>query len=518
MPVTHDCLRPVPRPRSLASTRRSAAGWPAACLAAGLACGSAAAGAQTGDALLIDASERGLRTDIEWLADRRVLSLPVSTWPMPVLTLRTALDAAAARALNATERDALQRIEAALQRLQAPALASFEINTAPHLAFDGESAPRARAEAAVALQRVGESVAGRLRLSADDDPLARQVGRVSLDGSYVAGLWRGVAFSYGLLDRWLGPGRYASPLLGDSAPPVPTVTMRRAVDDRPGWGLLRWVGPWGYEISVGQLQRYTPAQARTLNLRAYMRPIEGLELGASRFIYWAGEGRPSGLGALGDALLGRSNIPRGSDEEDPSNEIAGFDVRYARPNGFGGANVVYAHLLGEDEKNYQPFKRFGTIGAQFKMTRGEDRHEWTLEATDTHLSQFFATHDYLGSAYRHSTYTDGHYHRGLPLGAPIGGAGQSLSLGWAWMPAPGRGFDRLTVVASYAEVSENGRMDINRSFADPGRVHTLQARLEGHRPRGLRWFVGPSYQHATAADRPDVGLVGGVEVEAGFLD
>jgi hypothetical protein len=517
MPEASFFSYPRRRPRAPFVAARPAPARSAVWLAS-LACCAGPTWAQASDALLIDASERGLRTDIEWLADRRVISLPLTTWPLPMATVREAMEAASSRPTTATERDALGRIEAALQRLQAPATASFEVNTGPHLSFDGESAPRARAEAAVAVQHAGDRVAGRLRLSANDDSLARQVGRASLDGSYVATLWRGVSFSYGLLDRWLGPGRYASPLLGDSAPPVPTVTMRRAVDDRPGWDLLRWVGPWGYEISIGQLQRYTPAQARTLNLRAYMRPLDGLEIGASRFIYWAGDGRPSGFSALTDALLGRSNIPRGSDQEDPSNEIAGFDVRYARPNGFGGANVVYAHLLGEDEKNYQPFKRFGTIGAQFKMVRGGDRHEWTLEATDTHLSQFFATHDYLGSAYRHSTYTDGHYHRGLPLGAPIGGAGQSLSLGWAWMPAPGRGFDRFTLVGTYAEVSENGRMDINRSFPETGRVHSLQARLEGHRRGGMRWFVGPSYQHATAAERPDIGLVGGVEVEAGFFD
>lgn len=509
-PVRYAAVPPCPAPRRRSGLAVAAA--LAACWCAGPVLGQTAGGAA-----ILDAADRGLRVDIEWLADRRVISLPLTTWPLPADTLRAALASVRPERLADAERDAFERVQAGLRRLDAPLTASAGVNSARHVALDGENTPRARAEGAVALQAQREHVAGRLRLRTDDEPLARQVSRADLDGSYVAGAWGGVSISAGLLDRWWGPGRFTSPLLSDAAPPIPTVTLRRASDARPGWWLLDWVGPWGYEVSFGRLRDYTPRHTRTFGLRLYARPLEGLELGASRFITWAGEGQPGGAGAFWDAFTGDSNPPTGSSQLDPSNEIAGFDARYSYPNAFGGAYVVYAQILGEDEKNHLPFKRFGTVGLQFKHALGADRHEWTLEATDTQTGRLFGLDDPIDSAYIHSTYVDGHYNRGLPIGAHIGGGGRSVSFGWSWSPRAGGWFDRLSIVATQADVSQSFRQRINGSFGEPGRVRSVQTRLDGGW-RALRWHAGLSWQDYSADVRRDVGVIAGVEVPIPFAD
>lgn len=462
---------------------------------------------------LIDINERGLVGDLRWLVDRRVLSIPLTTWPLPASTALAALSSARSTGLSDADRSALQRVQSALQRLSGPGALGLKLNPEGHLSLDGEQNTRSRGEASLSVQHADEFVLTRVRVTQLHDPLARRGSGASLDGSYAGVRGNGLVGVFGVLDRWWGPGVLTSPLLSDSARPIPSLLLRRAADSTPDWSPLDWIGPWGYELSFGQLRDYMPSAARTIGMRMYARPLHGLELGASRFIAWGGTGRPGGAGALFDALTGsNSNIDAGNPNPDPSNELSGFDLRWSAPAAGEDAAVAYLHAVGEDEAGYLPSLFFGTVGLQYKQAAGEHRLEWTLEGTDTELGRFFGLRrrQGRGPAYRHSTYVGGHYHQGLPIGALIGGGGHSLGLGLAWALPAGHHLDRITLSANRAVINPRGSEPLNAVFPAPTQVDNVSLRAQSA-GNSLRWSLGLSIQRDSTASRRSVGILGGLE-------
>ena len=99
-----------------------------------------------------------------------------------------------------------------------------------------------------------------------------------------------------------------------------------------------------------------------LGMRVYARPFAGVELGLSRHLQWGGEGRPRGTRALADAVLARTNVEDAERGSDPSNELAGIDLRLAGRSEGGWAWVGHAQLIGEDEASKLPSRRIATAG------------------------------------------------------------------------------------------------------------------------------------------------------------
>jgi hypothetical protein len=483
------------------------------CLIAGalLALAGNASGADSG-AAIIEAGERELRADLAWLADRRVLSLPLTTWPLPMLMVQAAIARVEAADLSPADRAALERTRRALERIVGPVTVAASFNTARHPSLDGQTSTRARSELSLALSRFDESTALKLRISKQDAPLQDPSPSVLLDRSYLGVALAQTMVMFGSLDRWWGPGLYASPILSDAASPIPSLMLRRMSDTAPTFALLEWLGPWGYELSLGRLQNYTPSGSRTIGLRIFSRPLSGLEIGASRSITWAGEGRPDGARALFNALTGRSNTDDPIGNPDPSNELAGFDLRVSLPTA-AGAWVGYTHVVGEDEADYAPSRLIGTLGTQYKHAVGEHRLEWSAESTDTELGRLFGLKPMgrRGSAYRHSTYVDGYFHRGLPIGATIGGGGISVTLGVAWVAPPGHPLDRVSVSATEARINQDGPDALNLAFGEPARLHAVSFRVQSA-GRAARWHLGLSMQRLQPAARREIGVIGGVEV------
>lgn len=458
--------------------------------------------------------ELGLREDLAWLVDRRVLSLPLSTWPLPSATLERALAAATTQGLSAADAEALERVERALARHAAAVQVGLRVNTARHPALDGDRTAGGTADASLGLRTHGERWSLRLQVNAHAHSLSQPGQRGSLDGSYAAVALRSTVLSFGAVDRWWGPGRTTNPILSNAARPFPALTLRRARDDAPGPGWLSWIGPWGYEFSIGQLQHYEPARARTLGLRLYARPFAGVEIGLSRHIQWGGEGRRDGLPALRDALLGNSNIadPDRRERMDPSNELAGFDLRLSHLDAGKRAWVGHLQLIGEDEAHTLPARFITTAGLQLKHAWRGGRLEWSVEATDTMNRRLLVREvDELQPAYTHGTYTDGYHHQGLPIGAHIGGGGRVASAGLLWVPECARPCRSYRLSAFEARVSEAGPEAVNSSFGETGDVHGLAARVESQ-ASGFDWYLGLSVQRYRAGPRPDAGLQFGIEL------
>lgn len=461
--------------------------------------------------VLLSPREPGLREDVAWLVDRRVLRLPVGTWPLPSSLLRSALSEVHRSGLQAADADALERVERALRRSQASGSASLQVNTARHPSLDGETVARGAAEATAGLRQHGESWSVNLKVAYTADDLARNPTNFALAGSYAALEIPGAVLSLGMVDRWWGPGRFESSILSTAAPPFPALTLRRSHDDAPETSWLQWIGRWGYEFSLGQLQYYHPAATRTISMRVYTQFSPGVEFALSRNVEWGGHGQPHGIGAFSDALFTNHTNPKpGSGQKDPSNELAGFDVRLSHFDAGGKAWVGHMQILGEDEEGRLPAKFIGTIGAQLKHDWGKGRLEWSAEGTDTVLRRLFnipshKPEDLTQPAYIHGTYVDGLYHQGLPLGATIGGGGRIYQLGLDWVPPCEGGCRRYHAAAFNARVSETGAETINANFGVPGTVNGLTLRMDETR-RALDWYVGLSLQHYSAGPRRDAGL------------
>ena len=253
---------------------------------------------------------------------------------------------------------------------------------------------------------------------------------------------------------------------------------------------------------LGQVQHDTAVpRARVINMRVFARPLEGLELGASRFIEWGGSGRDNGLSALWDALRGNSNDQGAG--KDPSNELSGFDLRYTMRL-WGNPFTIYGQLAGEDEAGGLPSHYLGQVGLQFKNMAGSTRLQWHAEASDTTASRLFGLRDGLvGTAYRHGTYSNGLYHDGLPIGHPIGGSGRMLSAGLTIVPDDFRNFSRYSFRIIQAEVNSASQA-INQAF-----------------PKASKWYGAEltySWRIRPATFRAGVALLrrSSGEVENGF--
>ncbi len=425
-------------------------------------------------------------------------------------TLQTALSRVQSADLSDADRAALERTRRALARIEAPFSLEATVNSARHPSLEEDTSPRARSEVALGLSHFGEATAFRLRLSKRNAPLQDPDPSISVERSYVGLATAPAVITFGSPDRWWGPGVFTSPILSDAGPPIPSLVVRRRSDAAPSWALLEWVGPWGYEVSFGRLQNYTPEGSRTIGLRVFSRPAPWLEVGASRFITWAGEGRPKGAHALFDALLGRSNTDDPVADPDPSNELAGLDLRISTPT-TTGAWIGYAHFVGEDEADNKPSRYIATLGTQVKHGVGEHRLEFSAEATDTELGRLFGLKPGGGPAYRHSTYVDGYFHRGLPIGANVGGGAISVTLGVTWVAPPDSVLDRVSFSATEARLNENGPDANNLAFGVPSRLHAASLRIQSA-GRVARWHLGVSMQRHSVDVRREVGVVGGVEI------
>ncbi len=464
---------------------------------------------------LLAPSDRGLRSDLAWLVDRGVLSLPLGTWPMPSSTLRAAWSGVDARTLDAADADALARVQRAVRRSTDTVRLAARVNSARHPALDGSDAARGAGNGTLSFYAGSEQWGGQLTLGVVADNLTPDGQQGNLDGSYLAALLPGTVVAAGATDRWWGPGQFASPILSTAARPIAGVIVRRAEDHAPETPWLHWIGQWGYELSAGRLAHYDPDGTRTIGLRFYTRPWPNVEVGLSRSVLWAGEGQPHNWVAFRNALLGRSNIDDPATQgADPSDEISGLDLRISAADAWGGSWAGYLHLVGEDEAGGAPTKLFGTIGVQAKSVIARQRFEATLEATDTVLSRLFGLGpnptDY--PAYTHSTYLQGYYQGRLPIGANIGGGGYLYTLGLGWTPIDHPDQLRLYGTVFGGHVSEAGPQTINAAFGAPGRLNGLSLALEGESAAGVKWQIGVSVQRYAGGDRPVTGLQAGIDV------
>lgn len=302
---------------------------------------------RTAAAPWLSPGDSGLRSDITTLADAGVLRAPITTWPFPWGDILVDL-----RNVNAAELNGPALL--ALERIRARARAETRINTIsarvrtsvvekPRTIRTFEDTPRADAELAGSISWTGERVAFNLQatyVSLESSASPSDDTELRLDGSFAGvalGNWMLLA---GYPERWWGPGWDGSLILSTNARPTPQIAISRNSAEAFETRWLRWMGPWSLTAYMGQLDdERIVNDALLFGMRLAFKPLPGLELGFSRTAQWCGDGRPCDTEAFGNLLIGRDNrgVNVGEDEE-PGNQLAGMDVRWA-PRSFDGSTA-----------------------------------------------------------------------------------------------------------------------------------------------------------------------------------
>lgn len=402
-------------------------------LATALLAGPAAATS----AVLIPAGELALRQDLEWLADRGLLKLSTTTWPLTVAAVETALASSSAPARgNSGDLARLERLRAAVARLSRPAPTIIAgIKSAnerlPHgFADEPRGEQQLSAQTTLAWGNIAVSLQGNAVNATD----YADNFNGNADGSYLGVTVFGQLLSIGKVDRYWGPTHEGSTLLGNAARPLAAVALQRAAQTAPESAWLAWIGPWTYQVFFGGQDSYAAVpHTKVFGMRLTLEPLEDFEIGLQRTMQWGGEGRPEDAGSFWDAVIGKSNTnDHLSIDEDPANQLGGFDLRWSRPFGLSGVSL-YWQMTGDDEAGGLPSRNVMTGGLAYSAPIGDTAVTWRLESADTRTDRYWGARDPAASrngyAYTSNIYADGYYERGLPLAYPIGGAGQLYKLG-----------------------------------------------------------------------------------------
>lgn len=379
-------------------------------------------------AVLLPAGDAALRDDLNRLADRGLISLSLTNWPLPREAVNVALKRIDAGQLNDIDAAAYARVQAALERTDAsaPTLRAAGKTDDYRLPRGFQSEARGRSEfglgASLSSDRAALSLAvQRIDRLTPDDPDED----FTLDGSYASLRLFGQIAAFGQIDRWWGPADQGSAILGSAARPFPALSLQRATQTAPSHPWLSWIGPWTYQLVFGQLLDYEAVpHTKLVGMRLSFKPFDRIDIGASRSMQWGGRGRMEDWDSFWDAFIGESNTEAADESDDPANQLGGFDLR-VNPFGPRLPLAFYAEYIGEDETeaNHWPAKIIGTLGAEWRFNLGDTSLLWRAEHSDT-TADGYVGRDKPGITYLNGAYPDGYYQHGLALGYPIGGDGE----------------------------------------------------------------------------------------------
>jgi hypothetical protein len=250
--------------------------------------------------------------------------------------------------------------------------------------------------------------------------------RLHLDDSVAATELFGIQWQAWAHRSWWGPGWQDSLILGSNAPAFKAIGVQRRWASTSDSRWLAWLGPWNGELFVAQTE--DDMHAFLFGQRITMRPFPQLEIGLTRTAQWGGEGRPQSLQSFLRMFttLGSNPGTRQQRASDPSNTMAGFDLRARCPAGLRCA--VYAQLIGEDEAGLMPSKYLALYGLEHWSADGQQR--LFAEYVDTHCGALPLESAREGCAYRNWAYPQGYANDGRWTGANVGPDSRMLTLGW----------------------------------------------------------------------------------------
>lgn len=443
-----------------------------------------------------------LRSDLSWLADRGVIHLSLSTWPLSEDAIEAALDKA--HPSYASEQLALERVQERLRVLKS------DVRVKAYTSTDGSGQPKPFAQSTPAdnsLSVIASNSGDWWDINLQGNLEAgEQIGspsRANLNNSYGAVKFLGQWLSFGQTPQWWGPGYEGSLIRSDAARPLTGFMLQRDKQTAPETWWLNWIGPWQYQISASQESQYSAVpHTKIIGMRVSVSPWQSLELGASRVMQWGGQGRPESLGNFWDGFVGDDNTAA-NDPNEPGNQLAGFDAKLKLEPTLGIPISIYGQLIGEDEAGKLPSSNMYLAGVEGHYSIGKNALNWYVEGHDTRTDMSRTNYSYT-----HHIYTDGYYQQGYALGDSIGGDGRLLATKAELVTEDNQ---RWSVRMFYAKVNpENQR--INYAFPHADTLKGVQLGWGGDVYKSVRLNLLSWYTDANHNDNNDLGASASLEV------
>jgi hypothetical protein len=305
---------------------------------------------------------------------------------------------------------------------------------------------------------------------------------VRFDGSDITIRWGNWLFSANQMDRWWGPGREGSLILSTNARPMPAVSLDRYRSLPVDLPVLRWLGPWRFSgfLAIGERHRADVDQPAFMGMRLSFKPAPIFEFGMSRTAQFCGKERVCGLKTFGRVLIGQDNVNRrglGGPDEEPGNQMAGFDVRIVSP--FKAVPLaVYGQEIGEDNSDTGiPERYLGLFGAEsWHMLESGAVLRAQIEYANTKVKWYNRTIE-PDVAYRQAIFFAGYRYRNRNIGHTSDADSETTAMrmslttleGDQWMAQYRHGrLDRCCGIDPYDAIS-----------AGPSRYNSFELRWEG---------------------------------------
>jgi hypothetical protein len=253
------------------------------------------------------------------------------------------------------------------------------------------------------------------------------------DGSHATVQLGNWLLSANTLDRWWGPAHESSLILSTNARPMPSLMVERAaaIPFESRW--LNWLGPWRMSFGISRMEgeREDVEAPLFMAWRVVVMPFKDIELGFSRTAQFCGDQLACDWNTFANMLAGNDNVGiDATPENEPGNQMAGFDIRWASPIG-SWPYAVYSQMIGEDESSYIPAKYLMQLGAEgWKPLAGGGLVQVFGEYTSTTCSANTGRGPYYNCSYNQGRFnSEGYRYRGRVIGYTSDTDSENYSLG-----------------------------------------------------------------------------------------
>ena len=376
-----------------------------------------------------------VRHDVDLLNDTRAINIASTAWPLSWGEIQSALREVDQSELGASERLAFDRLFRQSRDELETNFWTVDIEASladtPRFIRTFESTPIDEIQLGAKVSWVGERFTFNLQGTLVDDSFDGDEFRP--DGTFVGVALGNWMLTAGWQERFWGPSRDGSLILGNHHRPPPGISLQRNNSTPFETKWLSWLGPWTLTTFMQQLDDSRAVKdALLFGIRGSVKPLPGLEIGISRTAQWCGDDRPCSLSTFGDLLLGRDNRGVNVDPEDePGNQLGGFDIRWSLPKGI--PVTAYMQWIGEDGRGGG-----GAVGSWLRQlglevhgTIGGLSHRTHIEVSDTTCQEggFGFSGAKPNCAYEHPIYATGYRYKKRAIGHGMDGDGLSYSLG-----------------------------------------------------------------------------------------
>ena len=450
-----------------------------------------------------------LQQNLSWLSNRGIINISLSTWPMSSEEILIALsDGKPQTTQDQLMMDQVRNRLSALQanfRVEAQSATDFN----PLVQGLGDTTTDQHRFSAIG-QYQNQYVDVRLQGNAVGGDGVDRSSHGNLNGSYGAVKLGNQWLSFGQQQRWWGPGKEGSLIMGHTARPVTGFALQRAEQTPFESPWLSWIGRWQYQLVAGELAHYDAVpDAKLIGMRVNIQPTDYLELGASRSMQWGGQGRPESAKSLWNAFTGKGDNADTAEERrnEPGNQLGGFEAKLKLQPLVGWPVSMYAQAIGEDESGGLPSKNTYLVGLEGSHAVGDNALNWYVEGADTTTS--------LGSkegiTYNHHIYRDGYYQEGAPLGYALGGDAQTITTKLTFSTPDQQ---RFSGKVTYAEVNPTDNQN-NRILSYSDRMAMVEVGYGKTFKNGLNVDSTVWYNHAADVPTYD-GAGAGVKLSMPF--